>query len=50
MKIIEAMILLIQNKYIVENVRNHRQISAYVQNVIRHCNDVDLIIVSQQMN
>lgn len=46
----DAMILLNQNKYTVENVRHQRQISSYVQSVVRHCNDADLVTVRQQLN
>ena len=42
MKKAEALTLLIEKKYIVENVRRQRQITTYVQNVIRRCKDVEI--------
>ena len=47
MKKIEALILLIEKKYIVKNVRRQRQIITYVQNVIRRCKNAEIDIVFQ---
>ena len=50
MKEAEALALLIEEKYIVENVRRQRQITTYIQNVIRRCKDAEIDIVFQQLN
>ena len=47
---IDVMILLIENKYTIDDVRRQRQIFNYIQNVIRYCKNVELIIVFQQFN
>ena len=46
----EAMNLLIEDQYTVEDVRNQRQISSFVQSVVRHSNDAGLSTVLQQLN
>ena len=45
----DVLILLKENKYIVENVRRQRQTFFYVQSVVRHCKNVDFMIVSAQL-
>ena len=45
----KVLILLIENKYIVENVRNQRSIFFYVQSVVRHCKNVNFMIVFSQL-
>ena len=44
----EIMNLLVENKYIIENVRNKRTIISYVQNVIRHAKNADFTTINNQ--
>ena len=46
----EALALLTEEKYTVEDVRRQRQITTYVQNVIRRCKDAGIDTVFQQLN
>ena len=46
---IDVLILLIENKYIVENVRNQRSIFFYVQNVVRHCKNAHFLTIFSQL-
>ena len=46
----DAMTLLTENKYTIDDVRRQRQISNYIQSVVRHCKDAELVIVLQQLN
>ena len=46
----EALALLTEKKYTVKNVRRQRQITTYVQNVIRRCKDAGIDTVFQQLN
>ena len=50
MKKAETLALLIKKKYTVKNVRRQRQITTYVQNVIRRCKNAEIDIVFQQLN
>ena len=38
------------DKFIIDDVRQKKFVSAYVQIVIRHAKNVDFIIVNQQLN
>ena len=51
-KIIEsdALALLAEDRYTVEDVRRHRQVSSYVQSVVRHCKDAGIKTVPQQLH
>ena len=46
----EAMSLLAEDRYTVDDVRRERQVSSYVQTVIRHCNDAGFATVHQQLS
>ena len=46
----KIMKLLVENKYIIENVRKQRTIISYVQNVIRHAKNVDFTTINNQLN
>ena len=46
----EAILLLIDDKYTIENVRQKRSITSYVQIVIRYAKNVDFNIIFTQLN
>ena len=46
----ETILLLIDNKYTIENVRQKRSITSYVQIVIRHAKNVDFNTIFTQLN
>ena len=46
----ETMLLLIDDKYTIENVRQKRSIISYVQIIIRHAKNVDFNTTFTQLN
>ena len=47
---IETMIFLINDKFIIENVRQQRFVNSYVQNVVRHTKNANFTTIIQQFN
>ena len=47
---IEIMILLINDKFIIENVRQQRLMISYIQNVICHAKNAKFTTIIQQFN
>ena len=46
----EAILLLVDDKYTIENIRQKRSITSYVQIVIRHAKNVDFNTTHTQLN
>ena len=46
----ETMLLLVDDKYTIENVRQKRSITSYVQIVIRYAKNVDFNTIHIQLN
>ena len=47
---VEALMLLHEDKYIVEDVRRQREVFSYVQSVVRHNKEAGIMSVSQQLH
>ena len=43
----DVMNLLTKNRYIIDDVRHQRYVFSYIQSVVRHCKNAELVIVLQ---
>ena len=47
---IKTMIFLVNDKFIIENIRQQRFVNSYVQNVVRYAKNANFTTITQQLN